>query len=131
VPGLVLLAPGGRHLSLVRQGPSLATVVAEGALVSRHRPSVDVLFRSVARAAGTAAAGVLLTGMGDDGAEGLLAIRDAGGLTIAQDEESCVVWGMPRAAVELGAANHVLPLGEIGARLRALWERGAAIRSAS
>ena len=130
VPGLVLLAPGGRHLSVVRQGAALAAVVADGPLVARHRPSVDVLFQSVARAAGSTAAGALLTGMGEDGAAGLLAIRDAGGLTVAQDEESSVVYGMPRAAVELGAVAESLPLAEIGPRLRRLWER-VAIRSAS
>ena len=128
--GLVLLAPGGSHLSIVRQGPALAAVVAEGPLVSRHRPSVDVLFRSVARAAAAAAVGVLLTGMGEDGGAGLLAMRDAGGFTVAQDADSSVVYGMPRVARDLGAAREVLSLDEMGPRLRALWERTPERRAA-
>ena len=128
--GLVLLAPGGSHLSIVRHGPALAAVVAEGPLVSRHRPSVDVLFRAVARAAAATAVGVLLTGMGEDGGAGLLAMRDAGGFTIAQDADSSVVYGMPRVARDLGAAREVLALDEMGPRLRALWERAPERRAA-
>jgi two-component system chemotaxis response regulator CheB len=111
--GCVAVAPAGRHL-IVRRGRTWLSGEAE-----RHscRPSVDVLFETVAREFGPAAAAVLLTGMGRDGAAGLLAVRRAGGMTIAQDEASCVVYGMPRAAVELGAARAVLPLAEIGPAL--------------
>lgn len=117
VRGRALIAPGGRHLSLRRAPSGLCAEVTDGPLVSRHRPSVDVLLRSAAACAGSGATGVLLTGMGEDGARGLKAIRDAGGMTIAQDEATCVVYGMPRAAVELGAACAVLPLHEIAGAL--------------
>jgi two-component system chemotaxis response regulator CheB len=119
VPGTVLLAPGGRHLSLRRVGARLVAQVTDGDAVKRHRPSVDVLFRSVA-ATGARAIGVLLTGMGDDGADGLLEMLRAGARTIAQDEASSVVWGMPREAVLRGAAGEVLSLDRIGAALRAV-----------
>jgi two-component system chemotaxis response regulator CheB len=112
--GRVLIAPGNRHTVLVRSGAHYAVEVREGPLVSRHRPSVDVLFRSVAQAAGPNAVGVILTGMGDDGAEGLLEMKEAGACTIAQDEASCVVFGMPKEAIERGAVDHVLPLSRIG-----------------
>ena len=114
--GRVVMAPGGRHL-VVRDGKLHLTSDPE-----RHscRPSIDVLFESVAREYGGAAAGCLLTGMGRDGAAGLLAIRKAGGLTIAQDEATSVIYGMPREAVVLGAAERVLPLGEIGSALGAI-----------
>lgn len=111
--GRALIAPGNRHLALVRSGAHYAVRLTDGPLVSRHRPSVDVLFRSVALAAGPNAIGVLLTGMGDDGAEGLLEMKRAGAQTIAQDEASCVVFGMPCAAIERGAVDQVLPLGRI------------------
>jgi len=111
--GRALLAPGDRHLALVRQGAGYAVEVRHGALVSRHRPSVDVLFRSVAQVAGARAVGVLMTGMGDDGAEGLLEMRRAGAATIAQDEATSVVFGMPREAIACGAAMDVLPLPAI------------------
>lgn len=111
--GTALVAPGDRHLRVVRDGAGLCVQLGADAPVSRHRPSVDALFHSVADAAGARAVGVLLTGMGDDGAAGLLAMRRAGAATIAQDEASSVVWGMPRAAVELGAAARVLPLAQI------------------
>ena len=120
VPGTVLLAPGGRHLSVRRIGGRLLAQVAHGEPVKRHRPSVDVLFRSAAQAVGGRGVGVLLTGMGDDGADGLLEMRRAGARTIAQDEASSVVWGMPREAVLRGAAGEVLSLDRIGASLRAL-----------
>jgi two-component system chemotaxis response regulator CheB len=123
--GRVAMAPPGRHLA-VRDGRFCLTLDPE-----RHscRPSVDVLFESVAREYGPAAAGCLLTGMGRDGAAGLLEIRNAGGLTIAQDEATSVVYGMPREAVQLGAAMQVLPLGEIGPALVALTlSNGAASR---
>jgi two-component system chemotaxis response regulator CheB len=112
-PGVVLVAPGNRHLLLRRSGARYYVEVKDGPRVNRHRPSVDVTFRSVARVAGANAIGVLLTGMGSDGAQGLLAMREAGARTIAQDEASCVVYGMPKVAVDLDAADRVLPLGEI------------------
>lgn len=111
--GRALIAPGNRHLRVKRTGGHYQVEVLDGGRVSGHKPSVDVLFQSVARAAGGNAVGVLLTGMGDDGADGLLAMRQAGAATIAQDEASCVVFGMPRAAIERGAVDEVLPLGAI------------------
>jgi two-component system chemotaxis response regulator CheB len=115
VPGRALIAPGNRHLVVQRRGGHYYAEVIEGPLVSRHRPSVDVLFRSVAQAAGSAAVGVLLTGMGDDGAEGLLELKQAGAHTIAQDEATSVVFGMPKEAIARGAAGEVLPLPDIAA----------------
>lgn len=115
--GVALVAPGNRHL-LVSRGPSgLVAALSDGPAVNRHRPSVDVLMASVAEVVGRAAVGVLLTGMGADGARGLLAMRRAGARTIAQDEASSVVYGMPRAAAECGAAGEVLPLGFIASAL--------------
>jgi two-component system chemotaxis response regulator CheB len=111
--GRALIAPGNRHLRLKRTGGHYCVGVTDGPLVSRHRPSVDVLFGSVAEAAGSNAVGVLLTGMGNDGAQGLGAMRRSGAPTIAQDEASCVVFGMPREAIKLGAADRILPLQEI------------------
>jgi two-component system chemotaxis response regulator CheB len=108
--GRALVAPGNRHLSLRRSGGHYTVEVGDGPLVSRHRPSVDVLFRSVAASAGANAVGAILTGMGDDGAAGLLEMKQAGAFTLAQDEESCVVYGMPREAVERGAVDEVVPL---------------------
>ena len=113
IPGLALIAPGGKHLLLKRNGNQYVAEVKDGPLVSRHRPSVDVLFRSVAVSAGSNATGILLTGMGDDGARGLKEMKDSGARTIAQDEESCVVFGMPRVAIELGAVDRVLPLSQM------------------
>ena len=115
--GRALIAPGGRHLLIERGAGGYRARVIDGPLVARHRPSVDVLFRSVAQVAGRDATGVLLTGMGDDGATGLKELRDAGAETIAQDEASCVVFGMPRAAIQRGAASRVLPLGSIATEL--------------
>lgn len=112
-PGLALLAPGGKHMLLMRSGSSYAVEVVDGPPVSRHRPSVDVLFRSVAQSAGPNATGIIMTGMGDDGAVGLREMFDAGAHTVAQDENSCVVFGMPKVAVELGGVKVVLPLGRI------------------
>ncbi|HET7824535.1 MAG TPA: chemotaxis-specific protein-glutamate methyltransferase CheB [Anaeromyxobacter sp.] len=109
--GLALVAPGNHHVAVRRGGGQLRVDVVDGPLVSGHRPSVDVLFRSVARAAGAGAVGVLLTGMGDDGAEGLCEMRAAGAHTIAQDEDTSVVFGMPGEAIARGAAAEVLPLG--------------------
>jgi two-component system, chemotaxis family, protein-glutamate methylesterase/glutaminase len=111
--GRALVAPGNRHLLLARRGSEYTVEVNNGPPVSRHRPSVDVLFRSVAGAAGANAVGVILTGMGDDGAEGLAEMRQAGAATIAQDEASCVVFGMPKEAIARGAAQQVVPLSQI------------------
>lgn len=113
VRGRALIAPGNHHLLLKRSGARYYVEVKDGPLVSRHRPSVDVLFRSAARYAGNNAVGVIMTGMGDDGAKGMLEMKEAGGATIAQDEATCVVFGMPMKAIELGAADKVLPLGRI------------------
>lgn len=117
VPGTVLVAPGNRHMLLRRSGARYVVELKDGPRVNRHRPSVDVLFRSVARAAGANAIGVILTGMGGDGAQGLRAMRDAGARTVAQDEASCVVYGMPKVAVELGAVERSLPLDRIAPEL--------------
>jgi two-component system chemotaxis response regulator CheB len=119
IRGRALIAPGNHHLLLKRSGARYYVEVKDGPLVSRHRPSVDVLFRSAARYAGPNAVGVLMTGMGDDGAKGMLEMKEVGAATIAQDEESCVVFGMPKKAIELGAVDRVLPLSAIaGAVLR-------------
>lgn len=115
VPGHVLLAPGNFHMSVVRSGAVALVRVTGGEPVNRHRPSVDVLFESCARNLGPDAVGAILTGMGDDGARGLLAMRRAGALTAAQDEATCVVFGMPKEAIALGAATEVLPLDRIPA----------------
>ncbi len=115
--GLALLAPGNQHMTVERDTKGFYVTLADGALVSRHRPSVDVLFRSVAAAAGENARAALLTGMGTDGAEGLLTMRHAGALTVAQDEATSIVFGMPREAILRGAAEHVLALDEIAGAL--------------
>jgi two-component system, chemotaxis family, protein-glutamate methylesterase/glutaminase len=116
--GRVLIAPGNRHLLLARRGGVYRADLVDGPPVSRHRPSVDVLFRSVAQAAGPRAVGVLLTGMGRDGADGLLEMRHMGAATLAQDEATSVVFGMPKEAIAAGAAGEVLPLGRMAARLQ-------------
>lgn len=113
VRGRVLVAPGNRHTLLKRSGARYYVEVKDGPLVSRHRPSVDVLFRSVARYAGKNAVGVILTGMGDDGAAGMAEMKEAGAITIAQDEASSVVWGMPHEAIKRGGVDKVLPLDRI------------------
>jgi two-component system chemotaxis response regulator CheB len=113
-PGLALLAPGDRHLSITRSPGGWRARVQDGPRVKRHKPSVEVLFESVAAQRGADTIAALLTGMGDDGADGLLAIREAGGTTIAQDEASCVVFGMPKVGIARGGAMHVLPLDDIG-----------------
>jgi two-component system, chemotaxis family, protein-glutamate methylesterase/glutaminase len=113
--GRALIAPGNYHLMVQRSGSSYVARVADGALVSRHRPSADVLFRSVAKAASSNSVGVIMTGMGNDGAQGLLEMRTAGAYTIAQDEATCVVFGMPKEAIGRGAAIAVLPLDRIPA----------------
>jgi two-component system, chemotaxis family, protein-glutamate methylesterase/glutaminase len=112
VPGSALIAPGGKHMLLQRSGAQYFVEIREGPPVSRHCPSVDVLFRSAAKAAGPNALGIIMTGMGDDGARGLKEMRNAGAGTIAQDEESCVVFGMPKEAIRLDAADRVLALDE-------------------
>lgn len=114
LPGRALIAPGGRHMLLRRHGAQYFVEVIDGPLVNRHRPSVDVLFRSVAKCAGANALGVIMTGMGDDGAAGLLEMRHAGARTVAQDEASCVVFGMPKEAIKRGAVAKTVPLGGIG-----------------
>ena len=114
LPGRALIAPGGKHMLLRRTGAQYFVEVTDGPLVNRHRPSVDVLFRSVSKSAGANALGVIMTGMGDDGAAGLLEMRKCGARTVAQDEESCVVYGMPKEAVKRGAVEKTLPLSAIG-----------------
>jgi two-component system chemotaxis response regulator CheB len=110
IRGRALIAPGNHHLLLKRSGARYYVEIKDGPLVCRHRPSVDVLFRSAARYAGKNAVGVLLTGMGDDGARGMLEMKQAGAMTIAQDEATCVVFGMPKEAIKLGGVDKVLPL---------------------
>ena len=113
VPGRALIAPGNHHLLIERSGQGYKARVTDGPLVSRHRPSIDVLFRSVAKSVGANAVGVIMTGMGDDGAQGLLEMRTRGAQTIAQDESSSIVFGMPREAILRGAAMVVVPLARI------------------
>ena len=113
IPGQVLIANGGKHLQLLRSGAQYRVQMKDGPLISRHRPSVDVLFRSVATAAGSNALGIIMTGMGSDGAQGLKEMHDAGAPTIAQNEESCVVYGMPKEAVKKGAVDKEVHLGDI------------------
>jgi len=117
LPGRALIAPGGRHMLLKRSGAQYMVEVIDGPLVNRHRPSVDVLFRATAKSAGANALGVIMTGMGDDGAAGLLEMRQAGARTLAQDEASCVVYGMPREAVKRGGVERTVPLDRIGAEI--------------
>lgn len=116
-PGHAYIAPGHAHLLLARSGNHYACELSEGPAVNRHRPSVDVLFRSAANCAGQNAIGVILTGMGKDGALGLLEMRQAGAYTFAQDEASCVVYGMPKEALALGGVQEVLPLHILGQRM--------------
>lgn len=123
LPGQAIIAPGNHHMLLERVGSHYRVRIKDGPHVSRHRPSVDVLFRSAAQSAGSNATGILLTGMGDDGAQGLLEMRKAGAFTVAQDEASCVVFGMPKEAIERGGADAVLPLGHIA---NAIMEGGTA-----
>ena len=115
--GQALIAPGNKHMMLKRSGARYCVEIREGPLVSRHRPSVDVLFRSAARYGGKNVVGVILTGMGDDGAKGMREMKDAGAFNIAQNEESCVVFGMPQEAIKAGGVNLVLPLGRIAAEI--------------
>ncbi len=117
VPGLALVAPGNRHMVLQPSGPQYVARIKDGPPVHHQRPAVDVLFQSVARHAARNAIGVLLTGMGADGAKGLLAMREAGAHTVAQDERTSVVFGMPREAIRLGAACEVVPLPDVPAAI--------------
>jgi len=128
--GHVLIAPGNRHTLLRRSGARYYVTVKDGPLVSRHRPSVDVLFRSSAHCAGANALGIIMTGMGDDGARGLLEMRRAGAVTVAQDEASCVVFGMPKEAIALGAAEKIVPLADIPFQILRLESRLAGQRIA-
>jgi len=123
IRGHVLIAPGNYHTLLKRSGARYYVEVKEGPMVNRHRPSVDVLFRSVARYAGRNAVGILLTGMGSDGATGLLEMKQAGAITIAQDEKTSVVFGMPKEAIERGAAGKVLPLPKIAPYITSTFRR--------
>jgi two-component system chemotaxis response regulator CheB len=111
--GHALIAPGNKHMLVKRSGAKYFVEVVDGPLVNRHRPSVDVLFRSTAQFAGSNAIGIIMTGMGDDGARGLLEMKEAGAMTIAQDEKSCVVFGMPKEAIKLNAVEKILPLDKI------------------
>jgi two-component system chemotaxis response regulator CheB len=113
IRGRVLIAPGNRHTLLKRSGARYYVEVKDGPLVCRHRPSVDVLFRSAARYAGKNAIGIIMTGMGDDGSRGMKEMHDAGAWNVAQDEDSCVVFGMPNEAIKLGAVDQVLSLKQI------------------
>jgi two-component system, chemotaxis family, protein-glutamate methylesterase/glutaminase len=129
LPGHVYIAPGDRHMKLDRSGANYVIALDDGPAVNRHRPSVDVLFRSVAAAAGQNALGVMLTGMGRDGASAMLEMKQAGAFNIAQDEASCVVFGMPREAIATGAVDEVLPVTRIAERLQShLAELGPAHR---
>jgi two-component system chemotaxis response regulator CheB len=117
VRGQALIAPGNKHLLLQRSGARYYVEVKDGPLVCRHRPSVDVLFRSTARYAGKNALGIIMTGMGDDGARGMLEMKEAGAFTIAQDEASCIVFGMPAEAIKLGGVDSILPLTRIASEV--------------
>ena len=116
-PGTAWIAPGGRHMALKREGLRVTLEIHDDPAENSCRPAVDVLFRSVAEVYSNRALCLVLTGMGQDGADGMLALRDAGAETIAEDERSCVVFGMPREAIMLGAARHVVTLADMPARL--------------
>ncbi|GAA4014600.1 chemotaxis response regulator protein-glutamate methylesterase [Actimicrobium antarcticum] len=124
MPGRALIAPGGLHMRLTRSGAYYQVEVLDGPPVNRHKPSVDVLFKSVAQVAGRNALGIIMTGMGDDGARGLRDMHDAGANTIGQDEASCVVYGMPREAVKLEAVDVELPLDRIAAEMIRFYQKG-------
>lgn len=113
IPGRAIIAPGGRHMLVKRSGAQYYVEVKDGPLVNRHKPSVDILFRSVAQAAGKNALGIIMTGMGDDGARGLLDMYASGAMTLAEDESTCVVYGMPKEAIKLGAVRKAVPLDQI------------------
>jgi len=128
LPGHAYIAAGARHMELARSGANYQIRLHDGPPVNRHRPSVDVLFNSVAQYAGRNAVGVILTGMGNDGAAGMLAMRNAGAYTLAQDEASCVVFGMPREAIAMGGCNEVVPLHQMSQRMMTQISAGQAIR---
>ncbi len=113
VPGVALVAPGNHHMLLHRSGGNYLVKIKDGPMVHYQRPSVDVLFQSVATSAGKNAVGVILTGMGADGAKGLLAMKDSGAYTLAQNEESCVVFGMPKEAIKMGAVDKIVGLADV------------------
>ena len=117
IPGKALIAPGGLHMILQRSGANYYVTIKDGPPVCRQRPSVELMFNSVAKYAGANAVGAILTGMGNDGAGGLLNMRESGAHTIAQDEASCVVFGMPKEAIERNAAEHVMPLCDIAQKM--------------
>ncbi len=121
-PGHAYVAPGDRHLAVKWRGGKYVCSVLHGTAVNRHKPSVDVLFRSMANEVGSSAVAVILTGMGDDGAKGLLEVKTGGGLTIAEDESTCIVYGMPRMAVKLGGVKSSLPLKNIPAKINELFK---------
>ena len=122
--GVVLIAPGGRHLQLRKAGGQYFAVVIDGPPVNRHKPSVDVLFRSAADCAGRDVLAIILTGMGDDGARGMKQLHDLGARTIAQDEASCVVFGMPKEAIALGAVDDVMSINQVARAILAFDARG-------
>jgi len=118
IPGRALIAPGGKHLQVKRSGAQYITIVSDGPTVNRHCPSVDVLFKSIAKSVKQNAMGIIMTGMGNDGAQGLLAMKKEGAKTIAQNEKSCVVFGMPKEAIKLGAAEKIVDLSEIAGLIK-------------
>jgi len=122
-PGTALIAPGGKHMLLEMRGGGYHVRVKDGPPVNRHRPSVDVLFRSGVNAAGANAVAAIMTGMGDDGAKGMRDLHDAGAFTIAQNEDTCTVYGMPKAAVALGGVDRVAPLEKIAPMILGLWKQ--------
>jgi two-component system chemotaxis response regulator CheB len=122
--GVVLIAPGGRHMQLRKAGGQYFAVVADGPPVNRHKPSVDVLFRSAAECAGADALAIILTGMGDDGARGMKLLHERGARTIAQNEETCVVFGMPKEAIQMGAVDEVMPITQVARSILAFDARG-------
>ncbi len=122
--GVALIAPGNRHMQLRKSGGQYYAAIVDGPPVNRHKPAVDVLFKSVAECAGGDVLGIILTGMGDDGARGMKQLHDKGARTIAQNEATCVVFGMPMEAIKLGAVDDVLPLGEVAGAIRAFDARG-------
>lgn len=128
LPGHAYIAPGDQHMELARSGANYQTKLHHGEPVNRHRPAVDVLFHSVAKYAGRNAVGVILTGMGNDGAEGMLAMHKAGAWCIAQNEASCVVFGMPREAINYGGVNEIVDLNQIGQQMLAKISAGQSIR---
>jgi two-component system chemotaxis response regulator CheB len=121
IRGTAYIAPGGKHMEIYRSGAKYFIKIREGQLVNRHKPSVEVLFNSVAKHAGKNAVGIIMTGMGKDGADGLLKMKQAGARTIAQDEKSCVVFGMPKEAIKIGAADQVLSLEDISKRIAGIF----------